>query len=49
MGSTSVVLVEIDALKVYSGSIPPAQLAKVLAWARQNQELLHARWAELQR
>jgi hypothetical protein len=42
-------VIEIEALCVYSGSLPPAQLRKVLGWAAENQAALRARWAELQR
>lgn len=44
-----VALIEIESLRVYSGSLPPAQLRKALAWAAENQAALRTRWAELQR
>lgn len=42
------VLVEIETLRLYRGSLPRPQLAEVLAWARENQEMLRAAWERMQ-
>lgn len=40
-------LVEIATLTVLQGRLRPRELAEALAWARDNQPLLHAKWKEL--
>lgn len=40
------VLIVIDTLKVYSGSLPNKQHKKVIAWASKNQDYLHQKWEE---
>ena len=41
------VLVRISDLQVIAGEAPPAQIAEVLAWARERRESLALKWAEL--
>ncbi len=41
------VLVRISDLKVIAGVARPAQIALALAWARNHQEMLALKWAEL--
>jgi len=40
------VLIEIDTLEIYAGSLPKKQLKKVMAWAAGNQEFLIEKWEE---
>jgi hypothetical protein len=44
----STVLIEIESLNVYSGSLPPAQSRATIAWASENQSLLRDAWARAQ-
>jgi hypothetical protein len=41
------VLVRISDLQVIAGEARPAQIAEVLAWAREHRESLTLKWAEL--
>jgi hypothetical protein len=41
------VLVEIETLEIYAGSLPGPQMRSVIEWARENQGMLRNRWAEL--
>ena len=41
------VLVRISDCSVITGLAPPARIAEVLAWGRQNREFLARKWAEL--
>jgi len=41
------VLVRISDLQVIAGEARPAQIAEVLAWAREHRESLALKWAEL--
>jgi hypothetical protein len=41
------VLVRISDLQVIAGEARPAQIAEVLAWAREHGESLALKWAEL--
>jgi Domain of unknown function (DUF4160) len=41
------VLVRISDLRVIAGEARPAQIAEVLAWARERRESLALKWAEL--
>jgi hypothetical protein len=41
------VLVRISDLQVSAGEARPAQIAEVLAWAREHRESLARKWAEL--
>lgn len=38
------VLIVIDTLEVYSGSLPNKQHKKVIAWASKNQDYLRRKW-----
>lgn len=40
------VLIEIDTLEIYSGSLPNKQLKKVIDWASKNQDYLRQKWEE---
>ncbi len=40
--------IAIRSLKVLRGSLPPAQLRKVLAWAKQHQAELALHWMKAQ-
>jgi hypothetical protein len=41
------VLVRISDLTVLAGEARPAQIAEVIAWAREHREILALKWAEL--
>jgi hypothetical protein len=41
------VLVRISDLTVIAGDARPAQIAEALAWAKDHQEMLALKWAEL--
>ena len=41
------VLVEIETLEIYAGSMPAPQMRCVIEWARENQERLRSLWAEI--
>lgn len=38
------VLVEIETLEVYSGSLPTKQMKRVINWAKDNQDFLREKW-----
>lgn len=40
-------LIIIDTLTVFSGSLAARELDEALDWARENRELLRAKWREL--
>ncbi len=40
------VLIIIDTLEVYAGSLPRREMRKVLSWAAGNQDYLTEKWAE---
>jgi hypothetical protein len=39
--------VSIERLEVIVGSVPPVVLREALSWAKENRDLLRARWKEL--
>jgi len=40
--------IAIDSMQIIAGSVTPARrLAAAQEWARQNREILHARWKEI--
>lgn len=42
------IVIEIDTLEVYAGSLPNKQKKRVLKWAKENQEFLKEKWEEFQ-
>jgi hypothetical protein len=42
------ILIVIETLDIYAGSLPKKQLKKVLDWAAANQTFLQEKWDELQ-
>ena len=42
------VSIAIESLEILAGAARPRQIRDAVAWARQNQELLLARWEQLQ-
>ena len=40
-------VIGIESLALVEGSLPAAKLKRALAWARDNQGLLRAKWAEI--
>ena len=40
------VLIEIESLDIYAGSLPQKQLKEVLEWASKNQAALMSKWVQ---
>jgi hypothetical protein len=40
-------VIAIDTCALVEGSLPRAKLKRAIAWARENQALLQAKWAEI--